>query len=103
VSALEHILLGHRELFKGLWIDGSDYDWAPYQVIKLSMGNIKSSSPEEMEASLIECLSNIAQHEGVDISGAPDCLQALGDLICELYLKNDEKKWSFSSTIMMPR
>jgi hypothetical protein len=29
VSALEHILLGHRELFKGLWIDGSDYDWAP--------------------------------------------------------------------------
>ncbi|MDR2141839.1 MAG: AAA family ATPase, partial [Deltaproteobacteria bacterium] len=27
VSTLEAILRGRRELFQGLWIDSSDYDW----------------------------------------------------------------------------
>ncbi|MDR2142679.1 MAG: AAA family ATPase [Deltaproteobacteria bacterium] len=29
VSVLKAIMEGRRELFKGLWIDGSDYDWTP--------------------------------------------------------------------------
>ncbi|MDR2141015.1 MAG: AAA family ATPase, partial [Deltaproteobacteria bacterium] len=27
LSALEELFTGHRERFKGLWIDGSDYDF----------------------------------------------------------------------------
>jgi hypothetical protein len=37
VSTLEAILNGQRELFKGLWIDQSDYDWTPYPIIDLSL------------------------------------------------------------------
>ncbi|MDR1546616.1 MAG: AAA family ATPase, partial [Deltaproteobacteria bacterium] len=29
VSTLEAVLQGRRELFKGLWIDSSNYDWTP--------------------------------------------------------------------------
>ncbi|MDR2302616.1 MAG: AAA family ATPase, partial [Deltaproteobacteria bacterium] len=32
LSTMENILWGRRELFKGLWIDGSDYDWTPNPV-----------------------------------------------------------------------
>ncbi|MDR1871673.1 MAG: hypothetical protein LBS60_07065 [Deltaproteobacteria bacterium] len=33
----KYLLQGHRDLFKGLWIDKSDYDWEVYQVIRLEM------------------------------------------------------------------
>ncbi|MDR2140774.1 MAG: AAA family ATPase, partial [Deltaproteobacteria bacterium] len=42
VSALEAILMGQRELFKGLWIDQSDYDWQPYPVIHLSLSAVRT-------------------------------------------------------------
>jgi hypothetical protein len=45
-----------------------------------------------MKSSLFEYLSDIAQNEGVDISGAPNCLAAFGNLIRRLYRKHDEKK-----------
>jgi hypothetical protein len=32
-NTLMAILEGRRDLFKGLWIDGSDYRWTPYPVI----------------------------------------------------------------------
>jgi hypothetical protein len=37
ISTLEAILKGQRDLFKGLWIDTSGYDWTPYPVITLDM------------------------------------------------------------------
>ncbi|MDR0620263.1 MAG: AAA family ATPase [Deltaproteobacteria bacterium] len=40
VDTLEAIPRGQRELFKGLWIDGSDYDWTPNPVIRLSLNGI---------------------------------------------------------------
>ncbi|MDY6344375.1 MAG: AAA family ATPase, partial [Sphaerochaetaceae bacterium] len=33
VSTLEAIFQGRRELFKGLAIDKTDYDWKPYPII----------------------------------------------------------------------
>ncbi|MDR2140748.1 MAG: AAA family ATPase, partial [Deltaproteobacteria bacterium] len=42
VSTLEAILMGQRELFKGLWIDQSDYDWQPYPVIHLSLSAVRT-------------------------------------------------------------
>ena len=35
VSTLEAIFQGKRELFKGLYIDSTDYDWKAYPVIHL--------------------------------------------------------------------
>ncbi|MDR1487139.1 MAG: AAA family ATPase, partial [Deltaproteobacteria bacterium] len=91
VNTLEHILLGHRELFKGLWIDKSDYDWTPYPVISLEMNSIKSSSPELMTASLLYYLDQIAKDEDVDILQAPDTSQAFSALIKRLNKKYSQK------------
>ncbi|MDR0355695.1 MAG: AAA family ATPase, partial [Deltaproteobacteria bacterium] len=52
VNTLENILRGRRDLFKGLWIDGSDYDWTTYPVIKLQMNGMRNNSPQAMETSI---------------------------------------------------
>ncbi|MDR2302039.1 MAG: AAA family ATPase, partial [Deltaproteobacteria bacterium] len=52
VDTLKHILLGHRELFKGLWIDESDYDWTPYPVIHLSLATVNPKSVKTVQNSL---------------------------------------------------
>jgi hypothetical protein len=67
LSTLEHILLGHRELFKGLWIYDSDYDWTPKPVITLEMRVINSSSPEAMEANLSDYIDLIAFNETIKL------------------------------------
>ena len=37
VSTMEAIFRNQRDLFKGLWIDHSDYQWEEYPVIRLDM------------------------------------------------------------------
>ncbi|MDR1656682.1 MAG: AAA family ATPase [Deltaproteobacteria bacterium] len=49
VDTLDNILRGHRELFKGLWIDNSDYDWKPYPVIRLSLASLDPESVDTVE------------------------------------------------------
>jgi hypothetical protein len=44
VDTLEAIPRGWRYLFKRLWIDGSDYDWEPYPVIRLSLNEIDTET-----------------------------------------------------------
>ncbi|MDR2140796.1 MAG: AAA family ATPase, partial [Deltaproteobacteria bacterium] len=73
VSTLEAILRGRRELFQGLWIDSSDYDWAAYPVIRFSMDNIYSSDPTIVEKALRFALDNIVSQE----SFSPDRLELL--------------------------
>ena len=38
VSTLAAIFEGQRDLFKGLSIEQSDYDWKPHPVIRIDMG-----------------------------------------------------------------
>ena len=37
LSTLEALFQNRRELFKGLWIDSSEYQWEKYPVIRISM------------------------------------------------------------------
>ncbi|MDR1487187.1 MAG: AAA family ATPase [Deltaproteobacteria bacterium] len=63
VSALENILKGRRELFEGLWIDGSDHDWSPRPVVKLSMDSVKTMSAKRLEKNIIDKLQIFAESE----------------------------------------
>jgi hypothetical protein len=67
VSTLECILRGRRELFKGLWIDGSDYDWTPRPVIKLSMEAVKAPSVDSLNTKLAGVLKTIFRKENLSI------------------------------------
>jgi hypothetical protein len=65
VSSLKAILEGRRELFKGLWIDSSDYDWRPYPVIHQSLASLGASNPEKLEEILLNLVKNIAGIEKI--------------------------------------
>ncbi|MCX8084258.1 MAG: AAA family ATPase [Calditerrivibrio sp.] len=40
VSTLEQVFKGNKDLFKGLWIYESDYDWGFYPVLKIDFSQI---------------------------------------------------------------
>ncbi|MDR1656861.1 MAG: AAA family ATPase [Deltaproteobacteria bacterium] len=54
VDTLDNILRGRRELFEGLWIDHSNYDWWPCPVIRLSLASLNPESFDTVKSSLIQ-------------------------------------------------
>ena len=50
VTTLKSIFEGHREFFKGLAIDKTDYDWKPHAVIHFNWGMVDTSSIEKFDA-----------------------------------------------------
>ena len=46
ISTLQCIFEGRRELFKGLAIDSSDYEWTTYPVLRLDMGSCQADTVE---------------------------------------------------------
>ena len=48
ISTLEEIFLGNKELFRGLWLYASDYQWAAHPVILLdfSRHSVKNADEE---------------------------------------------------------
>jgi hypothetical protein len=91
VSTLANILKGRRELFKGLWIDGSDYDWRPYPVIFLDMNKARTEDPTQTSHSLSKLVQSAAKAEKVKVDlDLPNIM--LASLIEELYEKYGEKE-----------
>jgi hypothetical protein len=91
LSAFEYLLKGRRELFKGLWIDSSNYDWEPYQVVKLEVGKIVSHDPKDIKKDLIDLIRPIAQREKVEIKYDLGSFWALKSLIRQLYKKTGQR------------
>lgn len=52
LSTLHAIFEGKRELFEGLKIASTDYDWPVYPVLHLDMSGITGRTPEQIRASL---------------------------------------------------
>ena len=46
ISTLKALFEGRKELFDGLAISKKNYDWKPYPVIHLDMGNCSAKTPE---------------------------------------------------------
>ena len=60
VNTLEQIFKGRKELFKGLYIDSTDYDWKEYPVIHIDFGKCAALTKEEFSIWLSEKLDDIA-------------------------------------------
>ena len=52
VSALKALFSGRRELFKGLYIDGTDWKWEKYPVIHFEFNDLETTTLEAFEKSL---------------------------------------------------
>jgi len=64
LDTISEVFSGDRELFKGFWIYGSDYNFPKHPVIRLDMSNISNNSPSVLEASLFDDLRIKAESEG---------------------------------------
>ncbi len=60
LSALEEIFLGNKELFKGLWIYDSEYNWKKYPVIRIDYSTQKSETVDQLKKAMIYDLDRIA-------------------------------------------
>ena len=63
VSTLKAIFQGKKELFNGLYIGNTDYDWKTYPIIHLTMNAMNSATLEIMERSIADYLSKHARNE----------------------------------------
>ncbi|MDY6345074.1 MAG: AAA family ATPase, partial [Sphaerochaetaceae bacterium] len=69
VSTLEAIFQGKRELFKGLAIDKTDYNWKTYPIIHIDFGDCPFDTPKELDSWLCDLVLRIAKGNGVVVEG----------------------------------
>lgn len=79
VSTLDALFSAERDLFKGLWIDNSDWDWTPYPIIRFDMSTINNKTPEMLEQDLIRAVNEIAAQYKLTVTGVSpaNCLENL--------------------------
>jgi len=68
ISTLKAIFQGRRELFDGLFLASTDYDWKPYPVIHLDLGSSAAQTPEELEENLLREIRYNAQENRMAIT-----------------------------------
>jgi hypothetical protein len=88
ISTLKELFLGNRELFKGLWIDSSDYKWQKHPVVHLDFSAIAHDTPEQLYQALSIKLQEVGADYGIDISAIPLVQSQFAFLIKELAKQN---------------
>ncbi|MBM4088799.1 MAG: AAA family ATPase, partial [Planctomycetes bacterium] len=75
ISTLEAIFQGRRELFQGLALDATDYDWKPYPVIRIDLGDKQAQTPEELKEVLSFTVREQAARIGMEVTASLPHLQ----------------------------
>ena len=70
ISTLEEIFYGNRELFKGLWIYDSDFEWKEHPVIRIDFSRLPIGSPEELKEVLIVYVNDVAKRYKVNLESS---------------------------------
>ena len=66
ISTLKHIFQGHRDFFKGLYIDTqTGYDWKTYPVLHLDFSDINTSTESLFEEGFAECIEDALAEVGL--------------------------------------
>ena len=71
VSTLQAIFEVRRELFKGLAIDRSDYDWKKFPVIRLDMSTTPAETVEEFREKINELIRENQRRLGLSFERSP--------------------------------
>ena len=83
VSTLREIFKGNKELFEGLWIYDSDYDWQSYPVIHIDFSLHPVTTAEELKSRIQRHLEVIADDNNIGLKDADYAVQ-FEDLIRQL-------------------
>ncbi|MCX8083669.1 MAG: AAA family ATPase, partial [Calditerrivibrio sp.] len=87
VSTLEQVFKGNKELFKGLWIYESDYDWQHHIVLKFDFNTISLDNPDILVKAIEFNLSQKAEEFGLSIKGT-GIKEQFVDLVNKVYKKH---------------
>ena len=68
LDTIKEAFEGERQLFKGLWIHDSDYDFIKHPVIKLDMSGISNETPDILKNSLLAALRKRVINEKLDVA-----------------------------------
>ena len=90
VSTLEELFRGNRNLFEGLWIDSSGYEFPSYPLLHLDMNMFSSSGIDSLRKDLLLGLRKTAKEEGISLEDASTGA-VFGNLISELYKKYNKR------------
>ncbi len=66
VSTFYNIFRGKKELFKGLYIYNSDYEWEEYSVVRLDFNLISNDNKGILENDIKETLNNKLKDNGIE-------------------------------------
>lgn len=67
ISTLDELFRGNRDLFRGLWIDSSDYGWEAHPVVRIDFSRESVHSPTELQDFIIATCQEIADRYDVVI------------------------------------
>ncbi len=87
ISTLEALFQGRKNLFKGLWIESSDYEWKTHPIIHLDLSGSSSGSPEKLEQALKNTLVIIGKQYGIEGIERELLSSTLESLIIEMFQK----------------
>ena len=92
VDTLSEIFQGNKELFKGLAIYDTDYDWTPYPIIRLSLSTITATNAKDLNKELIKKVTDFAETYGYQLNStfSSSCGDYLSDLF--KYFKKIDKQ-----------
>ena len=91
VSALKALFSGRRELFKGLYIDGTDWKWEKYPIIHFEFNDLTTTSLEEFEKDLAHHVEDRLAEAGYTYDGTRSAHENFGKAITELAAKSRER------------
>ena len=92
VSALKALFSGRRELFKGLYIDGTDWKWEKYPIIHFEFNDLTTTSLEEFEKDLAHHVEDRLSEAGFTYDSSRSAHANFGKAITELAAKCREER-----------
>ena len=92
VSALKALFSGRRELFKGLYIDGTDWKWEKYPIIHFEFNDLTTTSLEEFEKDLAHHVEDRLSEAGFTYDSSRSAHENFGKAITELAAKCREER-----------
>ena len=90
LDTIGEVFLGNKELFKGLWIYDSDYDFAEYPIVRLDMIGIANDTPEILNKAIMSYLKHYYEKEGFNFNESSSA-EVFRNLIFYLNQKYNKK------------
>ena len=87
LSTLDAIFKGKRELFRGLYIDSTDYDWKEHPVVHIDFSKCQEDNKEEIKEWINDILFQIAKEYKIKLNKKKSYSFNLDLLITELAKK----------------